>query len=82
MEIKANRGKVTGLWTVTRNGPDILPSSQIWLRDIHIWTCRPRRRLSEAQKRGRTTHETPRGDGGGRGRAARREPRSGASLCC
>ena len=33
------RKKVTDLWTVTRNGPDILPSSYWWLRDIHIWTC-------------------------------------------
>ena len=31
--------KVTGLWTVTRNGPDILPSSQWWSLEIHIWTC-------------------------------------------
>ena len=41
--------KVTDLWTVTRNGPDILPSSYWWFRDIHIWTCRLRRGLSEAQ---------------------------------
>ena len=27
------REKVTDLWTVTRNGPDILPSSYWWLRD-------------------------------------------------
>ena len=76
------REKVARLWTVTRNGPDILPSSQIWLRELHIWTYRLRRGLSHAQKRGRTTHETPRDDGGGGGHAARREPRSGASLCC
>ena len=33
------RKKVAGLWTVTRNGPDILPSSQIWLLEIHIGSC-------------------------------------------
>ena len=31
--------KVTGLWTVTRNGPDILPSSQWWSLNIHIRLC-------------------------------------------
>ena len=50
------RGKVAGLWTVTRNGPDIQPSSPKWLRKMYIWTCRLRRGLSHAQKRGRTTH--------------------------
>ena len=54
------------LWTVTRNGPDILPSSQWWSLNMHIRTCRLRRGLSHAQKRGRTAHWVYRGDGGGR----------------
>ena len=31
--------KVTGLWTVTRNGPDILPSSQWWSLNMYIRLC-------------------------------------------
>ena len=42
--------KVTGLWTVTRNGPRILPSSGIWLIEMYIWTYRLPPRLSEAQE--------------------------------
>ena len=30
--------KVTGLWTVTRNGPRILPSSRIWIVEMYIST--------------------------------------------
>ena len=33
------RGKAAGLWTVTRNGPDILPPSQWWSPKRHIRVC-------------------------------------------
>ena len=68
--------KVTGLWTVTRNGPDILPSSYSWSLEMYISPCWPRPRLPDSQERGRTTHGVYRGDGGGRcpPRAAHRPP--------
>ena len=61
------------MWTVTRNGPN--PSYK-WYTVMYISTCRLPRRLSHAQRRGRTTQWTPRGDGGGRcpPRAAHRPP--------
>ena len=31
--------KVAGLWTVTRNGPDILPPSQWWSLEMYIRAC-------------------------------------------
>ena len=37
---------------------------ELWLRKMYIWSCRLRRGDSHAQKRGRTTHSMPRGDGG------------------
>ena len=69
--------KVTGLWTVTRNGPRILPSSYKWYTVMYIWTCWLRPRLPDSQERGRTTHWVYRGDGGGAGRPADRLRRSG-----
>ena len=53
MEMNANPEKVTGLWTVTRNGPT--PSGK-WLVEMYIWTCWLPPHLSDAQRRGRTTH--------------------------
>ena len=70
--------KVAGLWTVTRNGPK--PSGK-WLAEMYIWTFRLPPRLSDAQRRGRTTQRTPRGDGGGGARPERRQPRSGVAPC-
>ena len=75
------RKKVAGLWTVTRNGPRILPSSMIRYTVMYISTYRLRPRLSDAQRRGRTTQRTPRGDGGGGARPERRQPRSGVAPC-
>ena len=73
--------KVTGLWTVTRNGPRILPSSLIWLVEMYISTCWLPRRLSDAQRRGRTTHWVCRGDGGGRCPPRARTRRLARHLC-
>ena len=75
------REKVAGLWTVTRNGPKILPSSKIWLLEIHIGSCWLRRGLPHAQKRGRTTHWVYRGDGGGRCPPRARTRRLARHLC-
>ena len=68
------RKKVTGLWTVTRNGPK--PSGK-WIVEMYIWTCRLPPRLPDSQERGRTTHGVYRGNGGGAGRPGDRLRRSG-----
>ena len=73
--------KVTGLWTVTRNGPRILPSSVIWLVEMYISTCWLPRGLSDAQRRVRTTHWVYRGDGGGRCPPRARTRRLARHLC-
>ncbi len=69
--------KVAGLWTVTRNGPRIQPSSYKWYTVMYIWTCWLRPRLPDSQERGRTTHGVYRGNGGGAGRPGDRLRRSG-----
>ena len=45
------RGKVAGLWTVTRIRPAALLIRARWLENMYIWTYRPRYRLATAQKR-------------------------------
>ena len=66
------------LWTVTRKWPN---PSKIWLVEMYIWTYRLPRRLSDAQRRGRTTHWVYRGDGGGRCPPRARTRRLARHLC-
>ena len=81
-EIRESPLNSTGhTWTVTRNGPRILPSSRIWIVEMYISTCWLPRGLSDAQRRGRTTHWVCRGDGGGRCPPRARTRRLARHLC-